>query len=147
MDTFQDEIYEYPSAISPPSKIPSPSSVQRPPFFRTRNPKTPLYPSRCYALPPVDCMYERKAVEERPDGTEELFPKDPLKCIKFIGVNAVSFDEDNPSTFLSPLSREVSVFLMFKYRSAARYSTRKSERPSPSSRMRKHFETILSWIV
>lgn len=92
-------------------------------------------------------MYENKAVEELPDGTEVLFPKDPLKGITFIGVNAVSFDEDDPSTFLSPLSREVIVVICINDRSAIRYSTKKNERPSPSSRMRKLSETILFLIV
>ncbi|KAK8827579.1 hypothetical protein WA577_007126 [Blastocystis sp. JDR] len=102
----QSDTSEYPSAISTENSFPSPSSIRRPPFFRTRNPKTPLYPSRCYALPPAGCMYARKAVEKRADGTEVLFPKDPSKCIQFVGVNAVSFNENNPSTLLTPLSNE-----------------------------------------
>lgn len=87
-------------------------------------------------------MYASKAVEERADGTEVLFPKDPSKCVQFIGVNAVSFDENNPSTLLTPLSSEVSMLARVNDRSAIGYSTRKNERPSPSSRTRKRSETI-----
>ena len=90
-------------------------------------------------------MYTSKAVEERADGTEVLFPKDPSKCIQFIGVNAVSFNENNPSTLLTPLSSEVSVLAQVNDRSAIGYSTRKNERPSPSSRTRKRSVTIPCW--
>ncbi len=91
-------------------------------------------------------MYARKAVEKRADGTEVLFPKDPSKCIQFVGVNAVSFNENNPSTLLTPLSNDVSVLVRVNDRSAIGYSTRKNERPSPSSRTRKRSETIPCWI-
>ena len=102
-------------SILPAESIPEVSSVKQPAFFRTRCFSTPLYPSRCYAIPDKSCMLDCPAVVRLGDGIHErLFQKDATKAIQFIGVNAVSFAEGNPRVDLKPLPEEVGFRLWRK---------------------------------
>lgn len=83
--------------------------IQQPPFFRTRDFSIPLYPSNCYAVPKQPCLIDDPVVEIYDENANRfLIPKKSDKSIKFVGVDAVSYEDVEPSTHLQPLPREVS---------------------------------------
>ena len=110
----ESEIFE--SQSSKPIEL-----IQQPPFFRTRDFSTPLYPSSCYAVPKQPCMIDDPVVEVFDEKANRfVIPKRSDKLIQFVGVDAVSYEDAEPATQLQPLPREVG------YRSGTnnRFATR-----------------------
>ena len=71
----------------PDSALPPRYSIGQPPFSRTREIGSIVYPSACYAIPECSCMLP----------TYSPYKMNP---INFIGVDIVEFDENDPATLL-----------------------------------------------
>ena len=73
---------------------------------------TPLYPSNCYAIPKLSCIIDEPVIEVFDDVTKRFrIPKNNSKIIKFIGIDAVSYEDTDPVTKLHPLSKDVAQLL------------------------------------
>ena len=102
--------------------------IQQPPFFRTRDFSTPLYPSNCYAVPKQPCMVDDPVVEVFDEiANRFIIPKRSDKLIKFVGVDAVSYEDAEPATHLQPLAREVSDRIESNNRFAIKFLQRSNE--------------------
>lgn len=102
--------------------------IQQPPFFRTRDFSTPLYPSNCYAVPKQSCMVDDPVVEVFDEiANRFIIPKRSEKLIKFVGVDAVSYEDAEPATHLQPLPREVSDCIESNNRFAIKFLQRLNE--------------------
>ena len=67
-----------------------------------------MYPSKCYAVPSVPSIEDKPIViTYDPEEKKFTIEKHNTKVIRFDGVDAVSYDQNDPTTELHPLSREV----------------------------------------